>query len=196
MPRRILQIVLLLLAVAMAPRRADAVTIRDVIELSKAGLSDTVLVALIEVDRSVFNIDNATLKLLKNSGVSDAVIVALIRSGRMPPPAEPAPEPRPEPKPEVVVIDHHDTPPPAPAPVMYPVAVPVYVPVATAGFSRGFTTRDPDRIIETTFPTDIGLVKARLPVPPNCVKAQPVFWGFGGQLRPGSWEPPPTIVCR
>jgi len=28
------------------------------------------------------------------------------------------------------------------------------------------------------------------------VAAQPVFWGFGGKLRPGSWQPPPTVLCR
>lgn len=187
----------LLTAVALSAGRAEAVTIRDLIELSKAGLSDTVLLALIEVDRSVFSIDTATLKQLKEAGVSDAVIVALIRSGRQPRPepvTAPAPEPLPrEREPEVIVIDHRDPPAPAPAPVAYPVAVPVYVPVPSR---RGFDTRDTRHTVETTFPTDVGLVRARVPVPSNCVKAEPVYWGFGGKLRPGSWEPPPTVVCR
>jgi hypothetical protein len=39
-------------------------------------------------------------------------------------------------------------------------------------------------------------VRARVPVPANCVKAEPVYWGFGGKLRPDSWQPPPTVVCR
>ena len=69
----------LLTVFALAAGRAEAVTIRDVIELTKAGLSDQVLLALIEVDRSVFTIDTATLKQLKEAGVSDAVIVALIQ---------------------------------------------------------------------------------------------------------------------
>jgi len=173
--------------------RAEAVTIRDLIELSKAGLGDQVLIALIEVDRGVFAIDNATLKRLKDGGVSEAVIVALIRSGRTPrpePPAapDPAPEPAPEPRQrDVVVIDHRDS--PAPAPVAYP--VPVYIPVPTQSRrSLGHQT------VTTIVPTDQGLVKARVPVPSNCVKAEPVYWGFGGKLRPGSWEPPPTVVCR
>ena len=119
--------VTLLTVFALAAGRAEAVTIRDVIELSKAGLSEQVLLALIEVDRGVFAIDTATLKQLKEAGVSDAVIVALIRSGRTPPPepswrrARPtagAQQPR---EPEVIVIDHHDA--PAPAAVPYPVAV-------------------------------------------------------------------------
>lgn len=187
----------LLTAVALSAGGAEAVTIRDLIELSKAGLSDPVLLALIEVDRSVFTIDTATLKQLKAAGVSDQVIVALIRSGRQPRPepvAAPAPEPLPrEREPEVIVIDHRDPPAPGPAPVAYPVAVPIYVPVPSR---RGFDTRDTRHTIETTFPTDVGLVRARVPVPRNCVKAEPVYWGFGGKLRPGSWEPPPTVVCR
>src|SRR3954465_14369236 len=122
-----------LAVMSLAAGRADAVTVRDIIELSKAGLSEPVLLALIDVDRLVFTIDTAALKGLKEAGVSDAVIVAMIRSGRQPaalPPQAPEPPARPEPAPEpaqpqVIVIDHHD---PAPQPVAYPVAVPVYVP--------------------------------------------------------------------
>jgi hypothetical protein len=121
------------------------------------------------------------------------VIVALIRSGRSSTPepvAVSAPEPQPGPEPQeptVVVIDHRDA--PAPAPIAYPVAVPVYVPVATGQHYR-------DRTVSTVLATDQGLVRARVPVPPNCVAAQPVYWGFNGKLRPGSWEPAPTVVCR
>ena len=192
--RRIL--IALIAVITLTAGRAEAVTIRDLIELSKAGLSDDVLIALIEVDRRVFTVDTPTLKQLKEAGVSDPVIVALIRSGRTPRP-EPAPAVAPEPQPrqpEVIVVEHRDPQPaPAPAPTAYPVpvAVPVYVPVPTT--SRGLGRRE---TVTTVLPTDQGLVKARIPVPPNCVKAEPVYWGFGGKLRPGSWEPQPTIVCR
>lgn len=181
---------------ALASARAEAVTVRDLIELSKAGLGDDVLLALIEVDRSVFAIDTATLKKLKDAGVSEQVIVAMIRSGRSrapeaapAPPASPESEPQPKPQePTVVVIDHRDG--PAPAPVAYPVAVPVYVPVPSGQqYYR-------DRTVSTILSTDQGLVRARVPVPANCIKGQPVYWGFDGKLRPGSWEPPPTVVCR
>jgi hypothetical protein len=179
---------------ALTPGRADAVTIRDLIELSKAGLSDPVLLALIEVDRGVFTIDTPTVKQLKEAGVSEAVIVALIRSGRTPRAQEPEPAPPSDypsaPEPQVIVIDHHDETPPAPVAVPYPVAVPVYVTAPSRGRSvRGNT-------ITPTFPTDLDVVKTRVPLPANCVKAEPVYWGFGGKLRPGSWQPPPTVVCR
>jgi hypothetical protein len=181
------------LVVALFAARAEAVSVRDVIELSKAGLGDPVLLALIEVDHSVFAIDMATLKQLKEAGVSEAVIVAMIRSGReTPPPPQPVFEPPPQaeaPPPQVVVIEHHD----APAP--QPVAVPVYVPVPAYGYGD-IGRRGHDNVVTTTLSTDQGIVRARVPVPPNCVKAEPVYWGFGGKLRPGSWEPPPTVVCR
>lgn len=183
----------LVTAFALSAGSAEAVTLRDVIELTKAGLSDQVLLALIEVDRGVFTIDAAAVKQLQTAGVSQAVMVALIKSGRTPPPAEPQPEPArqlPAAEPEVIVIDHHD-PRPAPAPIAvpYPVAVPVYVGVP-------FRRPRSDDTITTTFQTDAGVLRARVPLPSNCVKAEPVYWGFGGKLRPDSWQPPPTVVCR
>jgi hypothetical protein len=188
------------IVLALSAGRADALTVREVIDLSKAGLGDSVLLALIEVEHSVFPIDTATVKELKAAGVSDTIIVAMIRSGRerpVEPPPVPAPPPISEsqtaperPQPEVIVIDHHDAPPPQP--VAYPVAVPVYLPVAPVFDGR----LAHDRTVTTTLSTDQGIVRARVPVPPNCVKAEPVYWGFGGKLRPGSWEPPPTVVCR
>ena len=99
-------------------------------------------------------------------------------------------EPPPRPEPEVIVIDHHDAPVQVPVAVPYPVAVPVYV---TAPGSRRYGDRN---TVTTTLETDAGLVRARVPVPANCTKAQPVYWGFGGKLRPDSWQPPPTVVCR
>jgi hypothetical protein len=187
----------LLTVFAISAGRAEAVTIRDVIELSKAGLSEVILLALIEVDRGVFTIDTPTLKQLKEAGVTDAVIVALIRSGRTAPPVQPepvvAPEPEPRLKPEVIVVA--PTAAPAPIAVPYPVAVPVYLtaPSYLTGPSRRSTRHE---TITTPITTDVGVVRARLPIPANCTKAEPVYWGFGGKLRPGSWEPPPTVVCR
>jgi hypothetical protein len=212
--RRTTVALLTVILLALAAGRADAVTIRDVIELARAGLSDQVLLALIEIDRGIFTMDAPTVKQLKTAGVSDAVILALIRSGRTPPPqeSEPAPEPAAAPpgapEPEVIVryvdryvdrdvVRYQDYQPPAPPPppvaVPYPVAVPVYIPLPSRRSSGQHATAQ--RGVATTFPTDVGLVKARVPVPSNCVKAEPVYWGFGGKLRPDAWQPPPTIVC-
>jgi len=164
---------ILALSVVLLAGRAEAVTVRDVIELSKAGLGDSVLLALIDVDRSVFSIDNATLKQLKAAGVSDAVIVAMIRSGREPQPVEvaqpipPQPAPVPEPSPTTEAA-------PQPAPIPYPVAVPVPVYVAVPVVP---SQRVPSKHLNSIVRTDI-------PLPPNCVTASVPNWGFGGKSTP------------
>ncbi len=175
--------VLLLVLVGFV-RPAEALTVRDLIELSRAGLGEEVLIALIEVDRRVYPIDPATLKSLKEAGVSDRVIVALIRSGREQPAWEP-PDPfqlpaeayqPPDPQPPVVVIEHHHE----AQPVMVP--VPVYVPVPTPSWHRGGV-----RQVESTYvPFQSGPPVVR----PQVVEpARPVYWGFGGKLRPDAWQP-------
>ena len=78
-------ILALIVFVGLGASRAEAVSVRDLVELTRAGLSDQVLLALIEVDRTVFTIDAPTLKMLKDAGVSEAVIIAMIRSGRQEP---------------------------------------------------------------------------------------------------------------
>jgi outer membrane biosynthesis protein TonB len=157
---------------ALPAARAEALTIRDVVELTKAGLSDDVLLALIDVDRTVFTIDTPTLKMLKDAGVSEPVIIAMIRSGRSTPPepqalpepqaieAAPAPVPEPQPvqPPEPAVRE-------VPVPVPVPVAVPVAVPVVVA----------PER-------------RPRH----ECVHYE--YWGFEGKLRPDAYAPP--NACR
>ncbi len=145
---------------------AQTLTPRDIVELTRAGLGDEVLLALIEVHRSVFPIDATTLKALKDAGVRQPVIVAMVTSGRGAP-AVPVEEPRitpPEPEPaQVVVVER---PVERVREVAVPVAVPVYVPVHFPHFQRL-------RHIE------------REPVK----RADPVYWGFGGKLRPDAWNP-------
>src|SRR4026207_1008351 len=96
----------------LLPARGDALTVRDIVELTRAGLGDEILLALIDVDPSVFPIDTATLKHLKASGVSERVILAMGQgAGRPAPPPQPAAvvaEPAPAPEPRVIVIEHHD----------------------------------------------------------------------------------------
>lgn len=157
---------------AFAPATASALTVRDIVELTRAGLGEETLLALMEVDPSVFPIDTETLKSLKAAGVSERVIVAMVRSARTSAPAaEPvvaAEPPAPGPQPQVVIVEHHD---PAPQVREVPVAVPVYIPVVqrwrdrddrpgTQDDSRG-RAKDPD----------------------------PVYWGWGGKLRPDAWQP-------
>src|SRR4051812_33899040 len=171
---------------------AQALTIRDVIELTRAGVTEDVLLALIDVDGGVYATDTATLKSLKAAGVSERVMVALVRSGRerpaeppAAPPVAPVVDETPAPAPQVVVIEHHDQP-------VQQVAVPVYVPVYTT-YPRVHRTVDrtgviPDRTVgiqESTF-VPIGSVPAAATPRPEPAAA-PVYWGFGGKLRPDAW---------
>jgi hypothetical protein len=159
--------------ISLLPAPATALTVRDVVELTRAGLGDEILLALIDVDPSVFPIDTATLKKLKDAGVSERVILAMVRSARLPVPA-PEPiavavaEPAPAPQPQVVVIEHHE--PPQVREV--PVAVPVYIPVPTRSGHERAGDRDDDGSRHKP--------------------AEPVYWGFGGKLRPDAWQPTPT----
>lgn len=109
---------------------ASAVSPKELIELTRAGLSDDVLVALIEADQGGVRLDAAQILMLRNAGVSERVILALLKEQRrqadeaaaaaalQPPPLEPAPavEPAPAPEPAPVVVQQ------------VPVAVPIFIP--------------------------------------------------------------------
>jgi hypothetical protein len=191
--RRIALLVVVALLILL-PVRANALTVRDILELTRAGLGDEILLALIDVDRSVFPIDAATLKRLKDAGVSERVIVAMIRSARTP---DPLPEqvavvaPAPAPEPQVIVIEHHG--PPQIREV--PVAVPVYVPYVRAPFVRRGAHQ---ATVHDSFQPPSGRNRpagAALHTPH--VKApEPVYWGFGGKLRPDAWQPEPDTTVR
>jgi hypothetical protein len=180
-------IVAMVATLAATVQPAQALTIRDVIELSRAGLTDDVLVALIEVDGGVYPTDTATLKGLKEAGVTDRVMIALIRSGRERRLEEPPPAPVVEdasveaPPPPTVVIEHREV----IVPQVQQVAVPVYLPIYPA--RRHVRQSEPfTGIHESTFvPLQPGVVRQR-PEP----EGKPVYWGFGGKLRPDAWGQP------
>jgi hypothetical protein len=61
---------------------ARAVTIHDLIALSQAGLSDQVLIALIQTDQTIYGVDADQVLALRKAGVSESVILALLQNGR------------------------------------------------------------------------------------------------------------------
>jgi hypothetical protein len=104
-----LRAALILLTLVVLPASADAVTIRDIIALSKAGLSDEILSAVIDADRTIFTLDAEQILELRRAGVSDAVLLKMVRSRRdfdqQPAPTEAASESTPqEVAPQVVII--------------------------------------------------------------------------------------------
>lgn len=186
---------LILPLITLFPPSASALTVRDVIELSRAGLSEDVILALIEVDPSVFPIDAATLKSLKQAGVSQRVILAMVRSGRTQPPSEAAVPPAPvieesrAPEPQVVVIDHRD----ASQVREVPVAVPVYVPVPVPS-RRGHVDDRTGRVVDPVDAAHRPIVRTDdiQSTYERTTPSRPVYWGFGGQLRPDAWQPAPA----
>lgn len=193
-------ILLFVLMTALGAARAEAITVREIIDLSKTGLGDEVLLALIEIERKVFPIDPDTLKLLKDSGVSERVIVAMIRSGRSKP-VEPepvvVPDPAPAPQPQVVVIDrhdHHDTPRVREVAVPVPVYVTVPVYVRTPRHADG---RRAEHVPAATHPSSIGLPHSRigLSAPPRPT-SDPPGWRVVPLSRrsdPPGWQKSPYL---
>ena len=172
--------------------RAEAVTLTEIIQLTKAGLDEDVLLALIEVDQRVYSIDPDTMTELKAAGVSPRVLVAIVKSGRTPKPQQPEPViddlPPDPPQPQVVVVDR---------PVIHevPVAVPVPVYVAFGGYPH---SRYRNRTNSTYRPTltlpptpQISTVSPLVDRPEPRKQAEPVYWGWGGKLRPDAWQPTP-----
>lgn len=156
--------------------RAEAVSLRDLIDLSKQGISDDILIALVEAEKSVFHLGAADLKSLKGQGLSDRLVIYLLQTPSLRPapemtlhvvgqrPAdrpvyrEPIPVQREEPAPQVVIVERVET-----------VAVPVYVPVLVRRERRD---DDEDRRERD--------------------RERAVYWGYGGQLRPDAWTPAPV----
>lgn len=77
----------LLLLLALVPATASAVSVQQIVRLSNSGVSDEVILALIERDKTIFTIDPDELVALKRQGVSQAVVLAMLRSGRSQPTA-------------------------------------------------------------------------------------------------------------
>ena len=73
---------LLVAAALLFPTSASAVSVRDIIELARAGLPDDVLVAVIDADRTIFTLDKEQILELKKAGVSNTVLLKMLRTGR------------------------------------------------------------------------------------------------------------------
>jgi hypothetical protein len=98
------------LVLALAPRPVSGLTVQDVVSLTKAGVSDDVVLTLIERDNSIMPIDSAQLITLKRDGVSERIVIAMLRSGRQPEPPASAPSqvnvPAPSSEPSLLIVGH------------------------------------------------------------------------------------------
>jgi hypothetical protein len=74
---------LVLAAGVMVPTAASAaVTVDQIVQLSRAGVTEAVILALIDRDKTIFTLEPEQLVTLKAQGVSDTVILAMLKSGR------------------------------------------------------------------------------------------------------------------
>jgi len=64
------------------PGTASAVTADQIVALTKAGVSEPIILALIERDKTVFTIEPEQLVKLQRDGVSQTVLLAMLKSGR------------------------------------------------------------------------------------------------------------------
>ncbi len=152
-----------------------ATTAAQLVELSRAGLGDDILIALIQTDGSTFQLTAADILALHGQGLSDRVIRAMQETGRTPPsaPVRPAAVALP------VAREVADDPAPAPAPA----TVNVYQTVTQNVEAPGAQAFQPYYSIPV-FP-----VYASAPIVPARHVIAPIYWGWGGQRRPDSWQP-------
>ena len=140
-------------------RPASAVSVTDLINLQINGLSEDILVALVETDNTVVRLTPEDVLRLHQRGVSDRVITAMIKADA---------RTRPVPSSQPVVVPSAQ--PPAPTPVIVNQVI-----------------VQPE-ITSTSTSTSPTVVVVAAPVEP-AKPAPPVYWGFGGRARPGSWTP-------
>ena len=66
----------------LLPSPASAVTVDEIVGLARAGVTDAIILALIDRDKTVFAIEPDQIVRLQRDGVSEAVILAMLKSGR------------------------------------------------------------------------------------------------------------------
>ena len=115
------------LLVVLAAGFATAATVDEIVRLSKAGVSDQTLVALIDRDKTVFDLDGSQVETLRREGVSQAVVLAMLQSGRQDA-AQTEVLAEAVSGPDVVVVGHGPDRPGPPIVVTY--VIPYFIPVA------------------------------------------------------------------
>ena len=154
---------------------AEAVTVRDIIELLRAGLGDDVLVAVIETDQLVDRPDAQQIVELRMAGISERVIVAMLRArndanfGR-----------------RTLAADVSRSRVPLTV-IVTPTAPSSFgLPVVTVPHSGHFGL-SPKRTGERHFGQFINNANDIIVEPARPATA-PVYWGWGGKRRPDTWN--------
>jgi len=217
--RQIRRVVLaVLLVIGPAATLAHAVTVADLINLRANGVSDEILIALIQNDGTVFKLSADDVLELRKRGLSDRVVLAMLLSGRRgqtnaPAPAQAPPriaEQSPAPslgqvtptdqvqrtqrievegQPTVINVSQNVT---QTVEQVQPSSEPQPLPVTCNPYGSVFLFSS-NCSVGPAYP-----VYAAYPVYPAYYSNGPVrdpspaprqYWGFNGERRPDSWAP-------
>ena len=172
--------------IALTGPRARAVTLEEVVELSQAGIGEVVLVELIEMDDIAYLLTPTGLRSLKGAGVSDQVLLALLRGGRSADGHWPATA-QPDERRRTTRSDGCRG---RTRAACEPVVTRI-VPVPTR-LARGVGGRQRAPGPRTTFGfggvSGFSSLSTRMTHTGTSARREPVYWGWGGKKRPGSWN--------
>jgi hypothetical protein len=169
----------LLLFLLLAPTAALAVTVDQIVALSRAGVSETVILAFIDRDKTVFSIEPDQLSKLQRDGLSETVILAMLKSGRDEGDAAATADAamnaafyfaNVDPYPQVAIVGHGPEP---------------------SAFSRRSSVRDPDTGVVDTYVLPY-LPYGVAPVQSPCAMASPVAAPPANSTRGIFFMPPAT----
>lgn len=182
------------LALLIPVSAASAQTsIRDLVTLEAAGVSDDILIALMESDGSIFKLTAQDVLDLRRQGLSERVILAMLGTARRIAPAttgrdrQAAPVVADEPA-EVVGVEEGGTPARREARVDVDAEPPVTVNVTQQVEQHVEAPRREVRTeyVQVPVPVLVGPVRHR----PEPRAPEPVYWGWGGKQAPGTWQAP------
>ena len=234
--RKILPIAFLAVFISAAAVSAQT-SLYDLVKLKAAGVSDAVLIALIESDRSEYRLNAEDILDLRQRGFSDRLILAMIATtrprgplmtGRDRPPQPRVQAPRdpgaapdqelPATAPPVGAVGNVPArvdagmPPaaerpiveqviefvgedlPVDPPAVFPGQAPLTINVTQRVEQHVESPREPPtrtRYVEVPVAVPVAVPYAVSPRLQQRVREpEPVYWGWGGQRAPGSWQPP------
>jgi hypothetical protein len=193
---RLLARLLFALALLAGPAAsaAQAVTLKDLVDLKKAGISDAVLVALIDSDGTVFQLTATEVRMLRDAGFSDSLIISVLNTAvqsraQMDAQAQVTQQMWAAQAQQPTQIWNTPAPTDTAAPVpmwgepTIPLGVVIAAPIVSPDY-RYYRQAAP-RFVPPQTPVYVAAPAVK-PAP----KVAPVYWGFGGQLRPDAWKDP------
>ena len=163
--------------IAFSADMAGAATTTDqLVALARAGLDDDVLIALIQTDGSVFQLTADDILELHRQGLSSRVILAMQQTARPLLPDCCLPPVQREAR-----ILHAPGAPEASAPSARPFGASVHQTIVQS-------VETPLALSESVYPVAVPVAVPVYVHPTPSKPSSPVYWGWGGQRRPDSWD--------